>query len=364
MQQRILADATVQANLPQFCGNGPQLQVKNTFIDEVPKSRDEQPESLGLVRSQSAPELFSNVKARSIDDVTSIIDDKPFADEFRARSDTNCSDSSDEDDSACSMDGSEIFGQKTPTKDVLAECMDQKVGMDDSTSTFQPFFWPANHYYPSSPTYAQNQFFGYGDLQFVPWQGNSTVEPQYKEPRLHASPQLQHMSHEGSFSWSPQLVWDEVATPQLQPISVRKTPTGGYQFVWHADGRKLKTNDKQIVSPPFHLWLGDRKVTFKMIIYPSAQFDGKGGASFRSAAGQGRISLKCESDVSTALARISFSLAIGSLGKPSPLLEPQQSTHNFSQSAIWSLGETWDMASVVDPKSDTFSVCLHMVPAQ
>jgi hypothetical protein len=347
----------MQYSLPQLCGNGPRLQVKNTFIDEAP-------ESPSFLRSQSAPALWKSsgedtyVKA-------STIDGKSISDAFRVLSDTSCSEFGDVDESTCSMDESECAGEETPTKDVLSECLVQKASTNDSPLMFHTFCLPGNHYYSNIPNYAQNYFFPQEAVQFVPLQASSmVVDSQYTEQQLHVAPQPQRLSHEDPFCGSSQLVWDEVKVPQLQHISVQEAPTGGSQIVWHADGRKLKTNDKQAVSPPFHLLLGDKEVTFKMIIYPSAQSDGKGQASFKSAKGQGRISLKCESDVSKVPALIDFSLAIGGLGKPSPSIQSQHSMHNFSKSAIWSQSNTWDMASVVDPKSETFSVCLHLMPAQ
>merc|ERR1711865_1197386 len=50
-----------------------------------------------------------------------------------------------------------------------------------------------------------------------------------------------------------------------------------YRVNWTVDGRKLRGNDKQAVSPPFELSFGGNfpAVTFKMMIYPKVVNDGK-----------------------------------------------------------------------------------------
>mmetsp|Transcript_135946 Transcript_135946/g.271211 ORF Transcript_135946/g.271211 Transcript_135946/m.271211 type:complete len:391 (-) Transcript_135946:461-1633(-) len=141
--------------------------------------------------------------------------------------------------------------------------------------------------------------------------------------------------------------------------------TGCFRTLWWADARKLRGNDKQAVSPPFDLSFGDSfpSMTFKMMIYPKAMNDLKGGASFKKAKGRGLVQLKCEAELSGAIANFSFRISIGMGDKKQAPRGPK--VHNFSASAVCGLDkdvEEWDFQSVVDAKSMTFVVCVEIVP--
>jgi len=142
-----------------------------------------------------------------------------------------------------------------------------------------------------------------------------------------------------------------------------------YQVIWTVDARKLKGNDKQAVSPPFDLAFGleHPSVTFKMMIYPRAQDDAKGGASFKKSKGIGFIQLKCEGDLSADVASVSFELSVGNaLQGQSAAKGPVR--HNFAQSAVCGLPKTplgnedWNFLPVVDNESMTFNVYLNLLP--
>lgn len=144
-----------------------------------------------------------------------------------------------------------------------------------------------------------------------------------------------------------------------------------YKVIWTVDSRKLNSNDKQAVSPPFELRFSDVHplVTFKMIIYPrEREGDGKGGASFKRSQGLGLIQLKCEGDLSNAHASVAFQIAIGNahtgVCAKQGVRPPNPFTHNFAQSAICGLprasDDTWDFNDVVDHGSKTFTVHLDI----
>merc|ERR1712139_312928 len=76
---------------------------------------------------------------------------------------------------------------------------------------------------------------------------------------------------------------------RLQSVSV---PLRSRIF-WTVDARKLRSNHKQLMSPPFELSLGPQNTNalFKMGIYPKEE-----GSSFQKANGHGRVQVKCESE--------------------------------------------------------------------
>jgi hypothetical protein len=59
---------------------------------------------------------------------------------------------------------------------------------------------------------------------------------------------------------------------------------------WQGDARKLRTKDKQIVSPSFEVFPGH---AFKIMLKPKEMGDKKGQANFQRARGCGRVELKC-----------------------------------------------------------------------
>uniref|UniRef100_A0A7S4SJR8 Uncharacterized protein n=1 Tax=Alexandrium monilatum TaxID=311494 RepID=A0A7S4SJR8_9DINO len=157
-----------------------------------------------------------------------------------------------------------------------------------------------------------------------------------------------------------------LAAPQPQTLTRAFSINSGYFRVhWTVDARKLRGNDKQAVSPPFELSFGNQfpSVTFKMMIYPKVMNDSKGGASFKKARGRGFVQLKCEAELSEAIANVSFRISIGSGESKQAPRGPK--SHNFSCSAVCGLDkeeEEWDFQSVVDQESMTFVVCLEIVP--
>eukprot|EP00930_Biecheleria_cincta_P089614 TRINITY_DN78957_c0_g1_i1.p1 TRINITY_DN78957_c0_g1~~TRINITY_DN78957_c0_g1_i1.p1 ORF type:complete len:409 (-),score=76.29 TRINITY_DN78957_c0_g1_i1:60-1286(-) len=155
--------------------------------------------------------------------------------------------------------------------------------------------------------------------------------------------------------------------PQPQTLTRSYSAKSGFFRVhWTVDGRKLKSNDKQTVSPPFELSLGSQfpSVTFKMMIYPQAVTEGKGGSCFKKSKGKGYVQLKCEAELAEAFAKVLFRISIGSGSAMKAARGPVE--HDFSLSAVCGLPEDqmiWDFLEVVDPDSLTFVVCLEIVPS-
>lgn len=134
---------------------------------------------------------------------------------------------------------------------------------------------------------------------------------------------------------------------------------GRVRIKWTVDARKLKANDKVVISPSFtiHALPG----TFRMIINPSTtKF--RGGTTFRNSNGRGNVQLKCETD-SQAMVRFRFLLGDGRQdGRQLPSRGDVE--HNFSLGGVCGLPkqqEEWDFNRVVDESSKTFVVCIEVL---
>jgi len=176
---------------------------------------------------------------------------------------------------------------------------------------------------------------------------------------------------------------EQVAARSFQPQTLRQywcRTTGVTRTEWTVDAKKLRSNDRLTVSPLFKLSDGHVNLPllpFKMIINPRSASEGKGGASFRKSKGQAIIQLKCEAPREESESYpISFYLSAGS-GRDEDLRILAQRgpvTKNFAQSGVCGLPkalEIWDFLDVegqslnpvVDEQSQTFVVCLEVLPA-
>uniref|UniRef100_A0A7S4W2S0 Uncharacterized protein n=1 Tax=Alexandrium monilatum TaxID=311494 RepID=A0A7S4W2S0_9DINO len=154
--------------------------------------------------------------------------------------------------------------------------------------------------------------------------------------------------------------------PQPQTLTRAFSTSSGYFRVhWTVDARKLRGNDKQAISPPFELPFGDSHpcVPFKLMIFPLFMKDAKTGATFKRSQGRGIVQLKCEADLSEAVAHVRFRISIGS---GTTVRTPRgPAWHSFTRGSVCGLPkdlEEWDFRAVVDQESMTFVVCLEVVP--
>lgn len=170
----------------------------------------------------------------------------------------------------------------------------------------------------------------------------------------------------GSDGGAAGLVGASASVPQPHTLSRDMSVNSGCHRVnWTVDARKLKGNDKQAVSPPFELNFGLHypSVIFKMMIYPRVVSENKGGASFKKAKGHGFVQLKCEAELSEAIAQVTWRISIGSGEQRQDPRGPVH--HNFALSAVSRLPkerEEWDFLQAVDQESMTFVVCLEISP--
>ncbi|CAE7350837.1 PTC1, partial [Symbiodinium sp. CCMP2456] len=102
-------------------------------------------------------------------------------------------------------------------------------------------------------------------------------------------------------------------------IHVRATGTAGSYIVkWYVDARKLKTNDKQIISPGFELYHPGNGQVLRFLIgaFPMGWSAANPGENFNKAAGRGYFQLKCDTgpkDQGCLPCRFGFSVANGEM---------------------------------------------------
>jgi len=149
-----------------------------------------------------------------------------------------------------------------------------------------------------------------------------------------------------------------------QPHSVVQeldASTGVRRVLWSVDAGKLKGHERQTVSPSFELLLGS-PVNFRLVIFPRPNLDGKGSASFKKSNGRGSVLLKCEACHGV----VTFWMSIGNGRQEDPTNQPRGPvTHDFARHSTCGLPkslEQWDFSSVVDESSNTFVVCLDILP--
>lgn len=157
---------------------------------------------------------------------------------------------------------------------------------------------------------------------------------------------------------------------QAQSLSQwRNRATGSTIVHWTVDGKKLRSNDKTTVSPLFKLSDGHPNaplLPFKMTVSPKVVSDGKGGASFRKAAGRGIIQLKCEAPrdgLESYPIKFYLSAWTGRSDDPRTLPVRGPVACDFAKSGICGLkkdNEVWDFLDVVD-KTQTFVICLEIL---
>merc|ERR1712039_170934 len=137
----------------------------------------------------------------------------------------------------------------------------------------------------------------------------------------------------------------------------------GNRIRWTVDGRKLKSKDREAVSPSFEIRLGRKEVNFKMVIRPKQVHDLRGGGSFKKAKGKGYVELRCLEQVHpaedpTVTYRITVDSGLDVGESRGPVV------HNFSDRAIGGSSEAeeeWDFSKHVNTETNTFAVVLDIL---
>jgi len=137
---------------------------------------------------------------------------------------------------------------------------------------------------------------------------------------------------------------------------------GKEQLTWSVDGRTLDSLYKQKLSPEFHLDLpGVGLQPFRLMIL-AKETKGKGGRSFRKAAGFGRIFVKCETSLPQNTPGIAFHVTVS--GGAGGALSKGPFLHQFFDQnccALQGKAEDWNLLAAVDESSKRFEVCVQVV---
>jgi len=356
----VIMNASLSLLPPQFADGGPELVVKNTFIDVADAPRPDD-----LTRAKTAPPDFGPALEGENGEPV-------FAAPLRRSSCSSSSSGQDadermEDEPEQSYDhegrpGS--FHSPAPRKmsdDYVEELSDDAMGG-----------WVGPDYIDSpSPGAGKERH-----MDRISVQSSETEPINFKASYSHGDPK----------------------TPQYLTRRYDESD-GTYRVLWRVDARKLVGNDKQIVSPAIPLYFSPEhpEVTFKLMLYPKmpevlmidseskgGQIKGenkgeqgkvekqnkggsqiKGSSCFKNSKGWGLIQLKCESDLSKAGSFVHMRLAIsrpdGDRGQWRPESGPQH--HDFAHSAICGLPkdkglDLWNFLQVVDESKETFDVHL------
>jgi len=134
---------------------------------------------------------------------------------------------------------------------------------------------------------------------------------------------------------------------------------------WTVDARKLKSSDREAVSPSFEVSCGG-PVSFKMVLKPKVMDSNKGGACFKKSRNKGYVELRCVTDLDNATLNfrpaLTFRFQVASEKRSEPFRGPVR--HNFAERAIRGLPEgqdEWDFGKVVDRDSNTFCIVLELL---
>lgn len=160
---------------------------------------------------------------------------------------------------------------------------------------------------------------------------------------------------------------DEEAGESLAPFGPQVGLTcdfgvdsGKYNVRWTVDARTLHGSRKQAVSPSFNLSCGgSMPAAFRIMLHSKSVSCTKGGCSFRKARGWGSVQLKCEAEVLSGPAPVSFRVQIGDQPARGPVC------HDFAQSAVASFPkgqEQWDFRCGVEDGATSFLVLLEVTP--
>mmetsp|Transcript_20428 Transcript_20428/g.36633 ORF Transcript_20428/g.36633 Transcript_20428/m.36633 type:complete len:390 (+) Transcript_20428:58-1227(+) len=158
--------------------------------------------------------------------------------------------------------------------------------------------------------------------------------------------------------------WALPLAPQPQKLFRSYIVSSGVdRAYWTVEAGKLKSNSRVSVSPALTMSCPGtaEKLEMKMVIHPSS------GASFKSSGGKGFVQIKCESNPDH-YQSTQFTFRIGiSSGRGDAKWQEMRGpfSWNFQENVICGLPEDqrdWNFAEVVDAKSNTFAVCLEIIP--
>lgn len=173
-----------------------------------------------------------------------------------------------------------------------------------------------------------------------------------------------------SLSVLSEAAMDDMERTMTPAVQIETTEGGIIHVRWTITTNKLKSTDKQVVSPPFGIpWIETGADSFRMMMHPAIVNNEKGGASFKRAKGRGVVKLKCEESLENATAavvRLRIAILCGTAADADAQEELPRGpvTCDFAAHGICGLPveeEEWDLKAAAGG-SPTFVVCLELLP--
>jgi len=181
---------------------------------------------------------------------------------------------------------------------------------------------------------------------------------------MNSSPQEAPEFMRGAFAAAdPELcsVFSNAAPSEARSLrTARSAATGIHRVVWTVDAEKLRNHERQAVSPSFELPL-DIPAIARLVIFPKPTAGSKGGVSFKKSRGWGGVHLKCEASAGSVV--FCMSIGDGAAAPPRQLRGPV--CHDFADHSTCGLPkdmEYWDFGKAVNKATQTFAVCLDILP--
>jgi len=319
----------VQIQQPQFVGGGPEVFVKNTFIDCVVDTE--------LPVSERAARRFKT---------TPVHCDKCHFNEIGSMSENDISTSEAE---GYSTD-EDLEEQRTwswigPTQ---SSCIE----MGNEGTEKPKMYWPAGM---DANSWSQSQAFY--EWPSADWCGVGYEDETHRKA-----------CHDILLRFSSTVRTLPARMPRGQTHALthsRCSLSGVVKVIWHLDSRclgSLHSSKKHAISPFFPIYFGSHMpfAAFKLLLYPGASQKPSAASGLQ----RGHIKLMCEEPSfgdSNGLA--SFCVSLGSGTRPKPFRGP--ACHDFACSAVAELPaehNLWDLRSTVDDATMTLTVRVDILP--
>jgi len=148
------------------------------------------------------------------------------------------------------------------------------------------------------------------------------------------------------------------SAPRLRALEWTQNRNGCFLVCWRVRAYKLRSNDRQAISPICELPLGQRgqNIRLRIAIYPWSP-ESRNPVSFKSSGGKGCIHVKCQSDFIGISALMWCTMSVGFGINAQPIRGPFQ--HNFSCDSICGLPRSediWDFNLSVESESNMFPI--------
>lgn len=179
--------------------------------------------------------------------------------------------------------------------------------------------------------------------------------------QLHAQPATAHVPMEKTVK-----VPEAMSMPRGQSLTwTRCSRSGRTDACWTVSARKVQGTDKQAVSPPLEVPLGQKgdHVRLRIVLYPKASASNH-ALNFKKARGRGYIQVKCESSSIHHPALVRVTLSVGTGCRAQAVRGPIW--HDFGVKGICALPkdhENWDFCSAVSKETMVFPVFISITPA-